>query len=193
MRKDGSDRKLKLRVDSGACVSAVNPNHPAVRGYQTHKDSATGRNYSTAATEKVVDLGKRVLQTKDKGGPNGRPRRLNIRSTEVSQSLLSVIDMVKMGHTVVFDESRSFAYHKETGEEIEFERTATGWDLELEIEAPDKANEVAKQYALAAMHDNTAASQNKNSGQKSVSVVVAQSSADAFENRLDGPFRRPFR
>ena len=55
-RKDRSSRKLVMRVDSGACTSVIEKDEIACRGYKRWKDQKYGREYSTAAKEKVREL-----------------------------------------------------------------------------------------------------------------------------------------
>ena len=147
-RQGTSDRKLTLRVDSGASVTAVPKRHKAARGYRVWRDSQYGSYYGTASNKKVKDEGMRVLQTKTTGGPQGAPLRLKTRNVDVPNALLSVPEMVDCGHAVVFDKARSFAVHKDSGRTLEFQRNGKGWDLTLELEAPEAANKAAKEGAV---------------------------------------------
>ena len=149
-RMDRNDRSIRFRVDSGACVTVVPKDHPATRGYKVHLDFQTGRTYTTASKTTVQDEGLKVLQTRRTGGPEGEPQRLKARCAAVQTALMSVMAMVDSGHTVVFDRLRSFAIHNETGLQKEFKRHEGGWDLHLELEAPELANAEAVQ-ALAAL------------------------------------------
>ena len=172
LRKDRTSRSITFRIDSGACTTVVPKNHLAARGYKVWNDSKTGRSYNIAGEAKVKDEGRRVLQTKDSGGPHGAPRRLETRAADVSQALMSVVDMVDKGQVVIFDSARSFAYHKETGVETEFVRREGGWDLTLDLEAPDVANQVNQEY-LAQLASETAKKESK------ISVVVHSPSQGA--------------
>ena len=49
---------------------------------------------------------------------------------------MAVWDVVHAGHTVVFDEARSFAVNKAMGVETVLEKCDGGWDLAFEAEAP---------------------------------------------------------
>ena len=117
-----------------------------------HKDSTTGVSYGTAAKhgKKIVDGGKRILQTKTIGA--GRPQRLNTRKADVSKALLAVCEMVDMRHTVLFDSSGSYAVNKVTGVKTPFVRKGNDWHLKVTLEAPDKANKVMEQI-LAEMRE----------------------------------------
>ena len=112
IRKDRSDRKLTFRVDSGATVTVVPRKHKAARGYKTWRDRKYGYFYGTAAKgKKVMDEGLRVLKTKAGQDPQ-ESFLLKTRCVDVENPLLSVIDLLKSGHAVMFDENRSFAIHK---------------------------------------------------------------------------------
>jgi hypothetical protein len=151
-RVDGSRREIEFTVDSGACRTVVPRDHPAVRGYRVHKDSTTGVSYGTAAKhgKKIVDEGKRILQTKTNGA--GVPQRLNTRKADVGKALLAVCEMVDAKHTVLFDSSGSYAVNKVTGVKTPFLRKGNDWHLKLTLEAPDKANKVMSQI-LAEMRE----------------------------------------
>jgi hypothetical protein len=101
-RVDDTDREITFTVDSGACKTVVPLDHPAVRGYRVHKDATTGVSYGTAMKngKKILDEGKRVLQTKVNGA--GVPQRLDTRKADVSKPLLAVCQMVDANHTVLF-------------------------------------------------------------------------------------------
>ena len=128
VRRDRSNRLLKLRVDSGATVTVVPKDHPATRGYKTWRDKRYGRMYRTAAKNQVRDEGLRVLQTKAKDGPSGLPLRMRTRKADVANALLSVLDLNRCGYFVGLDLERSFAIHKETGAQHFFEFDGeSGW------------------------------------------------------------------
>ena len=102
---------------------------------------------------------------------------------------MAVVDLVDRGNIVVFDSSRSFAYHKETGVETEFVRREGGWDLTLELEAPEIANKEFQDY-LAQM------SVEKSDEQKdrAVTVVVHKGTPEQATSSMMtspmGPFGR---
>ena len=79
---------------------------------------------------------------------NGVLRGLKGRPIEVQRPLLSVWDMVKAGHRVVFDEDdethedTSYALHKKTGQKIDFRAEARTWRVDGLI-VPYAESEVA--------------------------------------------------
>ena len=83
------------------------------------------------------DEGLTVLQTKRKDGPKGIPIQLRTRVADVKRNLPAITDMVDSNHVVIFNAGRSFAVHKGTGIETEFTRSDGGWNLTLDLEAPD--------------------------------------------------------
>jgi hypothetical protein len=151
-RVDDSDREITFTVDSGACVTVVPLDHPAARGYRVHQDGKSGATYGTAMKggKKIVDQGKRVLQTKVVG--SGLPMRLDTRKADVSKPLLAVCQMVDANHTVLFDSSGSYAINKRTGLKTPFTRKNGDWHLKLNLEAPKTANKVMGQV-LAEMRE----------------------------------------
>ena len=48
--------------------------------------------------------------------------------------------MAQQGHCVCFGPDRAFAYKKKTGRVIPFESSPNGWNLTVELEAPNDAN-----------------------------------------------------
>ena len=89
--------------------------------------------------------------------------------------------MVDSGHTVVFDRTRSFAVHKETGLQKEFTRHEGGWDLHLELEAPELANAEAVQ-ALATLQADKV--------KKLLEVSQAATPTEQEARVVPGPFGR---
>ena len=144
--------------------------HEAARGYKVWEDEQTGHLYSTAAKgHSVEDGGFRKLQTKP-GEKGEAPMTLDTRAAKgVSRALLAVKAMVKKGNTVVFDDTGSFSVNKKTGRRLDFEDTSGGWDLVLELEAPDEANRV-KATLLAELKEE--AKQEEQKAQTSVHVHV---------------------
>jgi hypothetical protein len=100
---------------------------------------------------------------------------------------MAVVDMVDRGHVVIFDSGRSFAYHKQTGMETDFVRREGGWDLTLELEAPELANKVAKDY-LAQVTEN------KQEKEKNVNIIVQSgpltTTSTTTRTSPPGPFGR---
>ena len=193
-RQDGSDRQIRFRVDSGACTTVVPVEHPAARGYKTWDDEKSGHVYRTAGKSGVKDHGKRILQTKARDGPGGKPVRLRTRAANVSIPLMSVKDMTRSGQTVVFDETGSFTFNKATGVKTMFEDKTSGWDVVLDIEAPDTANKVAQQV-LAQLHALKAEKTAENALQSQVvtpagACMAIASPQDMGGSHNMGPFMR---
>jgi hypothetical protein len=69
---------------------------------------------------------------------------------------MAVCQMVDNGHAVLFDSGGSYALDKRTREKTMFARAGRGWDLELDLEAPEKANKVMSEI-LAEMRDGKGA------------------------------------
>ena len=145
IRDDGDNREIVFAVDSAACTTVVPKEHPAVRGYAVHADEQKGKTYGTAkkGDSRIVDEGKRILQTK--AGEGLLPKRLNTRKADVQKPLLAVADIVDQNHAVLFDSAGSYALNKKTGEKTMFSRVGRGWNLKLDLEAPNKANKVMQQ------------------------------------------------
>jgi hypothetical protein len=156
-RVDETAREIVFTVDSAACRTVVPRSHQAARGYQVHEDSITGQVYGTAKKggPKIVDEGRRVLQTRVTG--DEKPRRLNTRRADVSKPLMAVCDMVDHGQAVLFDSGGSYAFNKKTGVRTPFLRKGKEWEMAMTLEAPSKANAVFA-GVLAAMRDAQASS-----------------------------------
>ena len=105
------------------------------------RDKLAGRKYKTAANKEIVDEGLKVLQGKFRDEPN---ICVTTRVAKVRRPLMAVTGMVDKGHTVVFDSEGSLALNKKTGRKIPFSRHAGGWDLKLDLEPPETANETTK-------------------------------------------------
>ena len=114
---------------------------------------------------------------------------METRAAKVTQALMAVVDMVDRGHVVVFDSSRSFVHNKETGIETEFVRREGGWDMTLDLEAPEIANIVNKEY-LAQITTEAVPKV------KGVTIVVQMPKredspeGDKAEKEPQGPFQR---
>ena len=62
------------------------------------------------------------------------------RHAEVRRPLMAVKPMTQQGQWVCFGPGCAFAKKKETGRVIPFESTPNGWNLIVELEAPNDAN-----------------------------------------------------
>ena len=146
------------------------------------QDIRQARAYSCANATKVTDEGLRVLATK--GTPEKKPMLMRTRKAKVRRPLLCVADLVDNNKTVIFDTTGSFAVDKRTGDKQMFERKGKGWDLTLDLQAPDAANEeFSKLRALAAVEKETVE-------QPQISILIG-AHAEAECVGADGPFGCP--
>ena len=76
----------------------------------------------------------------DFGTPLGRDEHILYRQATVRRPLLAVKPMTAQGQWVCFGPDRAFAYKIETGNVMPFESIPTGWNLTMELEAPENAN-----------------------------------------------------
>ena len=146
-RIDDSDRTITFAVDTAACCTVIPSRHPAARGYTTHSDKKKGLKYGTAkkGAERVLDEGLRVLQTKVTS-PAEAPHILKTRKADVQAPLMAGCEMVDAGHILVFDSGGSYAVNKKTGRVTQFKRKPKGWELTLDIAAPDQANKDREKF-----------------------------------------------
>ena len=173
-REDGNDRFITFGVDSAACRTVVPSNHKAARGYRVHRDNKYGDTYGTAKKggPRIRDEGLRVLQTKS--GNGDLPQRLRTRKADVHKPLLAVCDLVDTGHAVLFDGGASYAVNKATGRKTPFVRNGRGWDLTVELEAPNTANKVMAQL-IAEMRE--AQRKEQEPERPAVELIINQGSA----------------
>ena len=61
--------------------------------------------------------------------------------------------MTKQGQWVVFSPSEGFAYQPQSKRMVKFDNTPTGWDLTVELEAPNEANKRIEEYAQVQQAD----------------------------------------
>jgi hypothetical protein len=113
--------ELNTAVDSGATESVVSRddaiNVPAFPGVS----SRAGVKHAMANNETIENEGEKKMQV---SFAEGMERLLTAQVTEVSKPLLSVSQMVKMGHTVVFSPSGSWICEQECGESMELQERA---------------------------------------------------------------------
>ena len=62
------------------------------------------------------------------------------RQAEVRRPLVAVKPMTQQGHWGCFGSDRAFAYQIEIGRVIPLESTPNGWNLTVELKAPNDAN-----------------------------------------------------
>ena len=69
-----------------------------------------------------------------------KPTTIESRQAEVRRPLMAVKPMTQQGQWVSFGPGGAFAYTIDTGRVIPFESTLNGWNLTVELEAPNDAN-----------------------------------------------------
>ena len=126
VRSDKRCKQSTFGVDTTACTAVVPTRYPATRGYGCHWTTEAGVPYPIA--------GKYVVWEE------GKPRTIESRQAEVSRSVMVVEPMTQQGQWSCFGPDRAFAYQIDTGRVIPFESTSNGWNLTVELEAPDDAN-----------------------------------------------------
>ena len=75
--------------------------------------STSGVKYVSATGEEIPNLGEVMLPVFTM---EGTKRKMRMQAAEVSRPLASVKKICEAGHTVVFDETGSYLYHRATGE-----------------------------------------------------------------------------
>ena len=70
----------------------------------------------------------------------GKLVTIESRQAEVTRPLMAVKPMTQQGQWVRFGPDRALAYKIETGTVIPFEITPDGWNLTVELGAPNDAN-----------------------------------------------------
>ncbi len=109
------NRRFSMGVDSCAATSAI----PATScdDYPLRTTSTTGQVYSTATEEPVAERGTRAVLAK----VADHLRAFNLKAINgITKARLSVHDLVQTGHRVTFDDDRSVAVHKTTGQVVPF-------------------------------------------------------------------------
>ena len=103
--------EVRLTVDSGAGESVIPPTE--AENVPLQKGERTGCKYEVANGEIIVNQGeKRCAMITEQ---TGQPRQLNLQVSDVHKGLLSVIELVKKGQRVVFDNDWSYIQDKSTG------------------------------------------------------------------------------
>ena len=134
--------KVSFGIDSGAAVTAI----PRALGADypiTEKPS--GARYLSATGETISDEGQRKLMVQT----GGTLRGIKGRVTGVRRPLLSVFDMVKSGHRVVFEQDQhgndiSHAVHIESGKTVKFTQRQRTWDLDVSVVPASEVVEMSK-------------------------------------------------
>ena len=106
-------------------------------GTDVHWDAEARVPYSIAGQFVVWDKGRRLFVSKD---TEGKPTTIEFRQAEVRRPLMVVKPMTQQGQWVSFGPGGAFAYTIDTGRVIPFESTPNGWNLTVELEAPNDAN-----------------------------------------------------
>ena len=103
--------ELRLTVDSGAGESVVPatdaPNITPVRGEKY------GNKYEVANGDFIFNQGEKrcAMMTEE----SSHPRLLTLQVSDVHKGLLSVVEMIRKGQRVVFDQDWSYIRDKESG------------------------------------------------------------------------------
>ena len=142
----------------------------------------------------------RAIGRRLQGRAQGAEGHLCVRTriAKVSRPLMAVTGMVDQGHAVVFDSAGSYALNKKTGRKIPFARHAGGWNMEMELEPPARANDLTKQqlaelyrrgpqperYGVAEFHDEIAEIEEPRPGRRTWHADLKSACAP-------GPFGRP--
>ena len=103
--------EIRLTVDSGAGETVVPPSEAA--NVATVDGDRKGCRYEVANGEVIRNLG--VKQCSVVTNDGGVPKNINLQVADVHKGLLSVIELVKSGHRVVFDEEWCYIEDKDSG------------------------------------------------------------------------------
>jgi len=134
--------KIRFNVDSGCATTAVRKD--TAPDYEVKACAADGKRYTSATGHDVKVEGEVVLY----GKHNGSLRAMRAKKFDIRRNLMSVKDMVRAGHRVVFDQDAegndtSHAIHRETLEKISFICSGNTWDIEFDL-IPAEDVEAAK-------------------------------------------------
>ena len=103
--------ELRLTVDSGAHESVVPPTD--AENVPMQEGERIGCKYEVANGEIIVNQGEKRCAMVTEG--TSHPRQMNLQVSDVHKALLSVIELVKKGQRVVFDDDWSYIQDKATG------------------------------------------------------------------------------
>ena len=133
--------EIRLTVDSGAGETVVPPSEAS--NVMTVEGDRKGCRYEVANGEVIRNLG--VKQCSIVTNDGGVPKNINLQVAAVHKGLLSVIELVKSGLRVVFDNEWSFIEDKDSGwrdtidqKEDEFELVAWVKAAQGTQSGPDK-------------------------------------------------------
>ncbi len=98
--------------------------------------------------------------------------------------MLAVADLVDNNKTVIFDSGKIFAIDKATGEKQPFERKSKGWDLIVDLQAPDAANQYFSELQILAKAEQ------KPTDNLQIQIFIAEQSIGVETHASDGPFNR---
>ena len=106
-------RLISLAVDSGACTTVADPE--SVPNYLVTETAASraGENFTGAGGEEIPNLGGMAVPIYTR---EGSQRLLSITAAPVTKPLLSVKQLNRTGHLVVFDGPDSCIVNKTSGE-----------------------------------------------------------------------------
>ncbi|CAK0840427.1 unnamed protein product, partial [Prorocentrum cordatum] len=122
---------VRFGINSGAAVTAI----PRSLGTDYPiAEKPSGAQYLSATGEPIPDEGQRKLMVQTGGALRG----IRARVMGVRRPLLSVLDLVKSGRRVVFEQGQrgndiSHAVHIESGKTVRFARRQRTWDVDVSI------------------------------------------------------------
>ena len=130
-------KELKLTVDSGAGESVI-PTTEATN-VPLEDGDRIGCKYEVANGEIIRNKGQRrcAVVTRD----CNPPKMLKLQVSDVNKGLLSVIELVKSGHRVVFDQEWSYIMDKESGKCDTIDQTEDTFELTTWVKSAGSPSE----------------------------------------------------
>jgi hypothetical protein len=122
---------VSFGIDSGAAASVIPPT--MCFDYPLHRDDRYGERYRSASGHTVIDQGRRDVYV----AMQGATKMLRMRVLDTTKPLISVYDLCKTGHRVVFeiDEQGNDLSHavrtREPYHTYKFTRRNNVWDLDV--------------------------------------------------------------
>ena len=144
-QKGDSVSTISLGIDSGAAVTVI-PRELA-KDYPV-TGARLDKGYKIADGTTIPDEGKKQVAV---ALCTGERRVINPRVTAVHKPLLSVSEMVKSGHDVVFSDKASYAIHRSTKEVTKFHQRRGVYEVDCEIIPYSEA--VSSSQALAPVEE----------------------------------------